>query len=125
MTDNQPAAAVVPRRAKHLLDPDNPRRQVDPAKLREEKLKLQNVQRWVGSTLAVTTILHMAAGLVIAAMMVPDDRIDARVGLNVIAGAFGLMSVAVALAIHGRSLRSWWLLLGAAVTPIGLLITFA
>lgn len=125
MTDEQSAAAVQPRRAKHLLDPNNPRRDFDPVRLRQEKAKLQRVQRWVGSTLAVTTILHMAAGLVIAAIVVPDDRLDARIGLNVIAGAFGVMAVASALVIHGRSLKSWWLALGALVTPIGLLITFA
>ncbi|KRF13776.1 hypothetical protein ASG90_13125 [Nocardioides sp. Soil797] len=125
MTEEQTAAAVQPRRAKHLLDPNNPRPQVDLAKLREEKAKLQNVQRWVGSTLAVTTILHMAVGLVIAAVVVPDDRIDAKVGLNLIAGAFGVMAVAAGLVIHGRRVLSWWLLLGALVLPIGLWVTFA
>ncbi|QIX27840.1 hypothetical protein ncot_15520 [Nocardioides sp. JQ2195] len=125
MTERQPATTVQPRRAKHLMDPSNPRRQVDPEQLREEKRKLQNVQRWVGSTLAVTTILHMAAGLVIAAMVVPDDRLDAKIGLNVIAGAFGVLSVAAGLVIHARPVLSWWLLLGVLVTPIGLLATFA
>lgn len=125
MTENLPATTAQPRRAKHLLDPNAPRVRRDPAQTRAEKAKLQNVQRWVASTLAVTTILHMAAGLVLAAVVVPDDRVDARIGLNVIAGAFGVMSVAAGLGIHGRRVLSWWLLLGALVAPIGLWVTFA
>lgn len=123
MSQNKAVTSPQPRRAKHLIDPNAPRRTTDPAARREAKRKLQNVQRWVGSTLAVTTILHMAAGLVIAAMVVSDDRLDAQIGLNVIAGAFGVMAVAAGLVIHGRRVLSWWLLLGVLVTPIGLWLT--
>ncbi|WP_235735692.1 hypothetical protein [Nocardioides alcanivorans] len=78
------------------------------------------MQRWVASTLAVTTILHLVAGLVLAAMVVPDEKTSAMVGLNVIAGAFGVIAVASWLLIHGRRVLSWWLLLGLPVIPIGL-----
>ena len=57
-------------------------------------MHLEPVQKWVLSILAATTIVHLAGGLVIAAMYVDDDRTDAQVGLNVLAGAFGVIAVA-------------------------------
>ena len=97
------------------MDPDAPRR-TSPAAERS----LTRVQRWVMSVLAVTTILHLSAGLVIAALFLPDPTLSSQVGLNVIAGAFGAMAVAAGLAIHGRSLLSPWLALGLVPTLVGL-----
>lgn len=109
----------APRRAKHLIDPDNPR----PVR-RAEPMSVSQVQRWVMSSLAVLTIAHMSAGLIIAAMVMDPERTDARIGLNVIAGGFGIMAMAAALAIHRRSLLSPWLLLGLLPTAVGLYLTF-
>lgn len=81
------------------------------------------MQRWVMSALAVTTILHLAAGLVLAAVFLPEPRLSAEVGLNVIAAAFGVMAVAVGLAIHGRSPLSPWLVLGLLPGALGLWVT--
>ena len=50
-------------------------------------MSITQVQRWVMSALAVTTILHLSAGLIIAAIFLDDSRVDGRVGLNIIAGA--------------------------------------
>jgi hypothetical protein len=75
-------------------------------------MTLTQVQRWVMSVLAVTTIFHMSAGLVLAAFYVDPSRTDAQVGLMVIGGLFGVLAVFVGLAIHGRRPVSWWLLLG-------------
>ena len=107
-----------PRSQRHLLDLDNPQpRRADP-------MSLSTVQMWVLSTLAVTTILHMSAGLVLAAMYVGDCRPDAQVGLLVIAGLFGVMSVAAARAIHRKKLLSTWLVLGWVPTLVGAWLVF-
>ena len=77
------------------------------------------------STLAVTTILHLVVGLVVAAVML-DGPPSSRAGLAVIAGVFGAMAVATGLAIHGRRDRSRpWLLLGVVPTAIALYLAFA
>ena len=84
-------------------------------------MSLTPVQMWILSTLAVTTILHFSGGLVAAAMYVGDARVDAQIGLNVLAG---VLAVAAGRAIHRKSLASWWLLLGWAPTAVGLFLTF-
>lgn len=99
-----------------------PRRVVaDPEK---DARDLARVQKWVMSTLAVTTILHLVVGLVVAAVMLDDAPDSSKIGLNVIAGIFGAIAVATGLAIHGRRILSPWLLLGVAPTAIGLVLTF-
>lgn len=109
---------AAPRRRKHLMDPAHPVRPVNDR-------ALSDVQRWVMSTLAVFTIAHLAAGLVVAALEVPDTATTAQVGLNVIAGAFGVLAVAAGLAIHRRPPLSPWLLLGLLPTAVGLWLTLA
>ncbi len=105
-----------PPTRRHLMTPGQPRRQ------RSEPMSLTRVQRWVMSTLAVTTILHLAAGLVLAAMYVPT--LDAQIGLLAIAGAFGVISVVAGLLIHKKSPLTPWLLLGLLPTVVGALIVF-
>ncbi|GAA5117964.1 hypothetical protein GCM10023339_29740 [Alloalcanivorax gelatiniphagus] len=107
----------------HLLDLNAPRQVVqDPEK---DARDLARVQRWVMSTLAVTTILHLVVGLVVAAVMMDDSPDSSRIGLNVIAGVFGAFAVAAGRAIHGRSILSPWLLLGILPTAVGLWLTYA
>jgi len=108
--------APTPRPRKHLMVPGQPPRQ------RADAMSLGRVQRWVMSTLAVSTILHLAAGLVIAAMYV--DTLDARIGLLAISGAFGAIAVAVGLMIHRRSPLSPWLFLGLLPPAVGALLVF-
>ncbi|HET8604802.1 MAG TPA: hypothetical protein VFM09_12800 [Marmoricola sp.] len=112
----QPAA---PRRPRHLMDPDNPR----PA-ARNEGMSLTQVQRWVMSTLALTTILHFAAGLVVAAVFLERSRTDGRIALNLLAAAVAVMGIAAARLIHQKNPLSPWLLLGLLVAPVGLWCTF-
>jgi hypothetical protein len=125
--DNGVMASSVPARRQekgrgHLLDMNAPRRVVaDPEK---DARDLARVQKWVMSTLAVTTILHLVVGLVVAAVMLDDAPDSSKIGLNVIAGIFGAIAVATGLAIHGRRILSPWLLLGVVPTAIGLLLTF-
>ena len=103
MSQEQPA-----RRARHLMDPSQPR----PPVRQEDLRRLERVQKWVLSILIVTTILHLSAGVGIAAQYVEDDAVAAGVGLSVLAGAFGVIAVASGLAIHKRSVASPWLALG-------------
>lgn len=106
---------------RHLLDLDAPRQVVaDPA---AEERDLARVQRWVMSTLAVVTLMHMPAGLILAAMYLDDATLSSEIGLNVLAGLFGAFAVAGALAIHGRRVLSPWLLLGVVPTVVGLWLT--
>jgi hypothetical protein len=116
------ALEPVPRkRPRHLLDPDAPRR---PQDLVAANRSLTRVQQWVMSALAVTTILHLSAGLVVAARFLPEERgVGAQVGLDVIAAAFGVLAVAAGLAIHRRPLLSPWLVLGLLPGVIGLWLT--
>jgi predicted RND superfamily exporter protein len=99
-----------------------PRRVVtDPEK---DARDLARVQKWVMSTLAVTTILHLVVGLVVAAVMLDDAPDSSKIGLNLIAGVFGVIAVATGLAIHSRRILSPLLLLGVVPTAIGLWLTF-
>jgi hypothetical protein len=108
-----------PRRARHLLDLDAPPRPRDP--LAEQRLA--RVQQWVLSTLAVTTILHLVVGVVVAAVHLDAADTAGRVVLSLIAGAFTAMAVAAGRAIHRRSVLSPWLLLGVLPTLVSLWLT--
>lgn len=101
----------APRVRKHLMDPGNPR------PTNREPMSLGRVQRWVLSTLAATTILHMTFGLVVAAVF--SARRDAQVGLLVVGAAFGVVAMATALVIHQRRPLSPWLLLGLLPSVAG------
>jgi len=87
-------------------------------------MSLGQVQKWVLSTLAVVTIGHLAAGLVVAAVFIDESRLDSRIGLLVIAGLFGVIAVLTARVIHQKRLLSPWLLLGFLPTVIGAYLAF-
>ena len=101
---------------RHLMDPANPRPQ------NREPMSLGTVQKWVLSTLAATTIMHLAIGLVVAAAFA--ERLDARIGLLVIATAFGLLAMVAALLIHQHRVVSAWLLLGLVPSAVGAFVVF-
>jgi hypothetical protein len=101
---------------KHLMDPNNPRPQ------NREPMSLGRVQRWVLSTLAATTIMHLAAGLVFAAVY--SERLDAKIGLLVIGAAFGVIAILAALIIHQHRLVSPWLLIGLVPSVVGAVLIF-
>ncbi|GAA4125062.1 hypothetical protein GCM10022215_33250 [Nocardioides fonticola] len=109
------AATGAPRR-RHLMDPNNLQRD------ESNSASISRVQTWVMSTLAVTSILHMSGGLLVAAWFIDPAFQASRVGLAVIAGAFGVLAVVAGLAIHRRPVVSPWLLLGVLPTVIGLLV---
>jgi hypothetical protein len=113
-------AASPQKRRKHLIDPNAPRPVVNQA---AAERSLTRVQRWVASTLAVSTILHLSVGLILAAMCLPDPTLSSQVGLNIIAAAFGVIAVVAGLFIHGRKIAAPWLLLGLIPGVIGLWLT--
>ena len=109
------------KRPRHVLDPSELGR---PRDLAAERRSLTRVQQWVMSVLAVTTILHMSGGLVLAAVFLPEERgVSAQIGLDVIAAVFGVLAVAVGLAIHKRSPLSPWLALGVLPGIVGVWLT--
>ena len=120
MTDIATPPAPARKRPRHLMDPHDPR----PPVPRGQGMSLSQVQMWVMSVLAVTTLLHLAGGLVIAAFYVEEDRLDARIGLLVIAGIFGVISVLTGAALHRKPLVNWWLLLGAIPAVVGAYVMF-
>ena len=103
-------------RQRHLIDFDAPRPQ-QPAK---GELSITTVQMWVMSVLAVSTILHLAGGVMFAAFTVGDGRAD--IGLIIIAGAFSVAAVAAGRAIHRKKVLSPWLALGLAPVVVALLV---
>jgi hypothetical protein len=117
-----PAPATPPvRRPHHLLDPDDLHRSHRSSQSSSESLT--NVQRWVMSVLAATTILHLAAGLVLAAVFMDESRPGARIGLIVIAAIIGMLAVATGRLIHDKSPITPWLLLGLVPAAVGLWFT--
>ena len=118
MTDPTTRPDRRPGTRRHLMDPANPRRAP------QRSMSITSVQRWVLSVLAVTTILHLAVGLVIAAVVLEETNVEGRIGLNVIAGLVGVGAVAAARGIHQRSILTPWLLRGLALTAVGLHLSF-
>ena len=110
-----------PPRRRHLMDPNAPRPVRDHA---SEAKSLSRVQRWVMSVLAVTTIFHLAMGLIVAALFLDDPRPGAQVGLCLIAGAFGVIAIVVAFLIHGKSPLTPWLLVGTIPAAVGIALIY-
>jgi hypothetical protein len=115
--------ATPPRRPRHLLDPND----LHGSHVRSQgnTQSLRRTQKWVLSVLVVTTILHLAAGVSVAAIFMSDQRFGARVGLNVIAAVIGVGAVATGLMIHGKRPLTPWLLLGLLPALIGAWLTFS
>ena len=113
MSPGQSGPPVV---RKHLMTPGQPR----PAQ--RYSTSVTSVQRWVMSSLVTTTILHLAAGVVVAAYF--SDRLDAKIGLLVISAIFGVLAFEAALLIHRQRPVSWWLLPGLVPALVGAYLLF-
>nr|WP_216653786.1 hypothetical protein [Nocardioides sp. zg-DK7169] len=90
-----------------------------PQQVSKPGMGIEGVQKWVLSALAVTTIWHMAAALVLFATYIDDDKRASQIGLCVIAGVFGVLGMAAGFAIHRRSPASAWMLLGVLPGVLG------
>jgi hypothetical protein len=100
------------------MDPDHPVRQVNDHRLTQ-------VQRWVVSVLAVTTVMHLSAGMVIGALFIDEDATASRVGLCVIGGLFGVVAAGVGRLIHQKQILSPWLAVGFVPGVVGLVLVLA
>lgn len=112
------------RVAKHLIDPANPRPRRRPEERERDLEKLTRVKQWVTSALLVTTMIHFSVGLMIAAMAIDDDRVDARIGLNVIGGILLVAGGVGARLIHAKKPISLWLVPCVLPMFLGLWLTF-
>ena len=111
----------VRKRPRHLMDPDDLRREV----IRPTgpgALALEPVQQWVLSVLAATTIGLLAAGLAMGASTVDESRTGVRAGLSILAGVFGVVAVAVFRGSHQKRFLSPWLLLGLVPGTVGIFV---
>ena len=113
MNDSSTTGATRPaKHRKHLMVPGQPR----PTAARGA-MSLGTVQKWVLSTLAVSTVLHLAGGLVLAAKYV-DER-SSTIGLLVIAALMGVLGMVVGLLIHRARLLHPLLLVGLLPAAAG------
>lgn len=87
------------------------------------QMSLGRVQTWVLSTLAVSTILHIAAAMVLAAVTYVDER-SSQIGLLVISGAFGFIAAGAGLLIHRKPLLHPFLLIGLIPPAVGAFFVF-
>lgn len=114
----------TPRRARHLMDPNAPRKRVTP----EDVARLEHVQRTVMSVLVATTILHLSAGMVIGAFFIDDTERVAQVGLCLVGGAFGVLALLAAYVIHRKPITltraATALAVGCVPALIGLYVVF-
>ena len=109
------------RTRRHLMDPNAPRPVRDHA---SEAKSLSRVQRWVMSALAVTTIFHLVMGLILAPCSSTTAPRRAQ-WLCAIAGAFGVIAIAVAFTwstAGSRSPRGG--LVGLIPSAIGIFIIY-
>ena len=98
------------------MDPNAPRKAPEPRDFE----RLKRVQRRVVSVLVLTTVLHLAVGLVVAADHAPTDRTDARLALNLIAIVFMVGGIGATLVLNDRSWKSPWLLVGFVLGAVGI-----
>ena len=106
------------RRPRHLMDPANPVRQVNDRSFTQ-------VQRWVVSALAVTTIGHLSVGLELGALFLDESASVSRYGLCVIGGLFGVVAAGLARLIHQKPIASPWLAVGFLPGLVGIALVLA
>jgi hypothetical protein len=100
------------------MDPANPVRQVNDRSFTQ-------VQRWVVSVLAVTTIGHLAVGLVIAALFLDESESVSRYGICIIGGLFGVVAAGLGRLIHQKPIPSPWLAVGFVPGLVGIGLVLA
>ena len=88
-------------------------------------MSIGQVQKWVMSVLAVSTVLHMSGALVIFAISIDAAHQTSRVGLLVIAGIFGILAIMLGRLIHQASVLTPWVVLGLIPMGIGFWWIFA
>lgn len=110
---------LTPTRRKHVMVPGEPR------PVPNRTTSITTVQRWVLSSLTFVTIEHMAAEVVLAAVVADPSRPGTRIGLLAVAAGFGTVAVVACLLIHQRRPLSIWLLAGLLPSLVGAYLYFA
>ncbi len=81
-------------------------------------MKIETVQRWVASVVLIHVGTVPAVSLAVYSIGVADADHGRGVGLWLMSGVIGLLTVAGVLAIFQRSLLSLWMVLGLAPTAV-------
>jgi hypothetical protein len=79
---------------------------------------IETVQRWVASVILIHVGSVPAASLAVYSLGVAEGDYGKGVGLWIMSGVIGLLTVAGVLAIFRRSPLSPWMILGAAPTAV-------
>ena len=81
-------------------------------------MKIETVQRWVASVVLIHVGTVPAVSLAVYSIGVAETDHDRCVGLWLMSGVIGLLTVAGVLAIFQRSLLSLWMPLGLAPAAV-------
>ena len=106
-------ATSPPKPRKHLMVPGQSR---GPSATSRSTVM---VQRWVLTVLTLSIVLHLAGALALAAYLVDASVPSSRIGLLVIAGVMGVLSIVAVLVIHRRSPLSPLLVVGLVPAVVG------
>ncbi len=106
------------RLARHLMVPGQPRPTVTGS------MSITTVQRWIMSSLALVTVEHLAAGIVIAAVFTDRSEPGNRIGLLVVATVLATGGLVAFRLIHQKTLLSPWLTLALLPATVGAWLCF-
>ncbi|TCO42276.1 hypothetical protein EV646_11499 [Kribbella antiqua] len=81
-------------------------------------MKIETVQRWVASVILIHVGSVPAVSLAVYSLGIAENDHGKGVGLWIMSGVIGLLTVAGVLAIFQRSLLSPWMVLGVAPTAV-------
>ena len=81
-------------------------------------MKIETVQRWVASVILIHVGSVPAISLAVYSIGVAETDHGKGVGLWIMSGVIGLLTISGVLLIFQRSLLSPWLLLGALPTAV-------
>jgi len=107
-----------PRLARHLMVPGQPRT------ASSGSMSITTVQRWIMSSLALVTVEHFAAGLVIAAVFTDPSEPGNRIGLLVVATVLAAGGLVAFRLIHQKAILSPWLAFALLPAILGAWLCF-
>lgn len=87
-------------------------------------MSITTVQRWIMSSLALVTVEHLAAGIVIAAVFTDSSQPGNRIGLLVVATALATGGLVAFRLIHQKPPLSPWLALALLPATVGAWLCF-
>ena len=86
-------------------------------------MEIVRVQRWVASSLTLTTAFVWAGGMVLGALLTIDqDRKGAQIGILVMAAIVGVAAIIGVRIINQLSWLTPWLLAGLIPSAAGMIV---